>query len=469
MDLTTALQKSTQLKAQLDALRPLKPEVEKQVLQKLHLDWNYNSNHLEGNSLDYGETKALLLFGITAQGKPLKDHLETSGHDEAVLWIEEQVKGKEPLTETFIRQLHELILREPYFKKALSPSGLETQRKINIGTYKTTPNHVKTVTGEMFYFASPEETPAKMQELLDWYRAEEAKDETERLHPIVLAAEFHYRFIIIHPFDDGNGRMARLLMNFILLKHGFPPAIVRTEDKNNYFAALRQADAGLLAPFVSYIAQSLIASLEIMLKAAQGLPFEEADDVDKAIALLENKLKNLERKIEKIKSFETLKIWGEEQLPLVLSAYLSKMNKLNSFYAEVQVKSLQPSADKKEIHRIHDPKHLIQSLQESFWQGVQILEKKPFFELFFSVYYRYQAFNRGNIEHFDYESSLKLNFEQTSYRISCKHSNSSLSKLYHETPSDEELDLLLGQEVKAHIAFIEQQLSEQQKNIKNKT
>ncbi|WP_367388498.1 hypothetical protein [Lewinella sp. LCG006] len=107
-----AIAEATSLKKQLDLLRPLSKEEELRIMQKFRLDWNYHSNHLEGNTLSYGETRALILFNITAQGKPLKDHLEITGHNEAVLWILEVVKDDRPLTETFIRELHKLILKE---------------------------------------------------------------------------------------------------------------------------------------------------------------------------------------------------------------------------------------------------------------------------------------------------------------------------------------------------------------------
>ncbi|MEZ4850620.1 MAG: Fic family protein [Bacteroidia bacterium] len=251
------IEKSIKLKAELDALRPLKKEDEMRIMQKFRLDWNYHSNHLEGNTLTYGETKALILFGITAQGKPLKDHFEITGHDEAIKWVIDIVKQKRPLTENFIRELHKLILKEPYEIDAITPDGQPTKKRVNIGEYKTSPNHVKTKTGEIFRFATPEETPALMNDLIVWFRNQ---SENEEPNSILIAAVFHYRFIRIHPFDDGNGRTARILMNFILMQHGYPPVIIKTEDKENYFAALRQADAGQIAPFFEYIAQNLAHS-----------------------------------------------------------------------------------------------------------------------------------------------------------------------------------------------------------------
>jgi len=247
--------RALELKSELDKLRPIGAEQEAIIMQKFRLDWDYHSNHLEGNSLTYGETKALILFGITAQGKPLQDHLEITGHDEAIKWVTEIVKGDYPLTETFIRELHVLLLKEPYEVNAITPDGNPTKKRIEIGKYKSVPNHVKTRTGEIFRFATPEETPAEMHDLIEWYRQ---KREAQDINPVILAAEFHYKFIRIHPFDDGNGRVARILMNFILMQDGFPPAIIKTEDKGNYYAALQQADSGIYEAFFDYIAKNLV-------------------------------------------------------------------------------------------------------------------------------------------------------------------------------------------------------------------
>lgn len=277
-------------KAELDKLRPLSVADEQRIMQKFRLDWNYHSNHLEGNTLTYGETKALVLFGLTAQGKPLKDHLEIEGHNEAILWIIDVIKEDRPLNEQFIRSLHQLILKENYFVDAITADGQPTRKEIHVGKYKTTPNHVKTKKGEIFHFATPEETPAKMNELIDWYIAESERDDIE---PILLASEFHYRFVRIHPFDDGNGRTARLLMNFILMKFGYPPVIIKTEDKGNYFNVLQLADAGQFEQFAEYIAQNLIHSLTLMIKGAKGESIEEEDDLKKELSLLKSKLDSL--------------------------------------------------------------------------------------------------------------------------------------------------------------------------------
>ena len=275
------------LRADLDALRPLAPEQEARVLQKFRLEWNYNSNAIEGNSLTLGETRSLLLHGLTAAGKPLRDHLDIKGHNEAVVALEEFVRSEYPLTEQFIREMHQLLLGEPYHTPAQTAGGQPTRKLIVPGRYKTSPNNVLTATGEMFYFASPEETPGRMTDLVDWYRAEEA---APTLPPVALAAEFHYRFVRIHPFDDGNGRMARLLMNLILLRHGYPMTVIKNADRNRYLAALAEADAGEHEPFLRFIIENVKASLRLMIRAARGESIDEVGDLDKKLALLKKEV-----------------------------------------------------------------------------------------------------------------------------------------------------------------------------------
>jgi Fic family protein len=290
MELKETLDKINRLSEELERLRPLSAENEQKVMQKFRLDWNYNSNNLEGNTLTYGETKALLLFSITAQGKPLKDHKEIEGHNEAIDYIIKVARLQEPLTEAMIRELHKMILREPYEIEAITADGQPTRKRVEIGKYKSLPNHVKTITGEIFRFATPEETPAMMEELMTWYKN---NLKNRKIHPLMFAAEFHYRFIRIHPFDDGNGRIVRILMNLLLMQKGLPPVIVKTKDKENYYRALQQADSGQLEVFFNYIGEQLFNSLELMVKAAKDEDIEEDDDVDKEIALLQKKLETV--------------------------------------------------------------------------------------------------------------------------------------------------------------------------------
>ena len=275
-------------KADLDALRPLAPEQEQRVLQKFRLEWNYNSNAIEGNSLTLGETKALLFHDVVASGKRMRDHDDIRNHNKVVAEVESLVTDERPITEHMIREMHEVLMgREPYYIPAQTAEGVPTRQRIEPGNYKKIPNHAITATGETLSFASPEETPARMTDLVKWYRQEEA---TPTMPPVALAAEFHYRFVRIHPFDDGNGRMSRLLMNLILLRHGYPMTVIKATDRNRYLAALSAADAADPEPFLRFIIENVEASLQLMIRAAKGESIDEPDDLDKKLALLKKRM-----------------------------------------------------------------------------------------------------------------------------------------------------------------------------------
>lgn len=295
---TKTLDTVNALKLELDKKIPLKPEDNKRLQKKLRLEFNYNSNHLEGNTLTYGQTQLLLLFDKSSGDVPVRDIEEMKAHDVALSQIEEMANEKErPLTETFIKELNTTILVKPFWKDAISPNGTSTRKRIEIGQYKTSPNSVQLKNGKIHEYASPEETPALMGDLLSWYNSN-----NDQLHPVQLAAEFHYRFVYIHPFDDGNGRVARLIMNYILLKNNYPPVIIKSEDKESYLTALQKADTGDIVSLIEYIEMQSIRSLELSLKAANGEDIDELGDIEKEIEILKRK------KLTETKIFKTPKV-----------------------------------------------------------------------------------------------------------------------------------------------------------------
>ena len=308
------IQELDDLKNQVDELRPFSDEAQNRIMQKFRLDWNYHSNAIEGNPYTYGETVAFIMHGITAKGKKLKDHLDIKGHDETILYLLDMVKGDRNFTENDIRELHKMILKEPYSSDAITPLGQKVQKQIKLGEYKGTPNHVITKTGEMHYYATPEETPLKMADLMKWYS--EAYENKE-IHPLVLASLFHHKFVAIHPFDDGNGRLGRILMNFILMKKSYPPIVVKQEDRENYYSVLSQADVGENLPLVEYLGEGLKRSLEIQLRGARGEDISEVSDLNKEIALLKGSF--AEKDVVSIKKDLNivLKTLNESILPLI--------------------------------------------------------------------------------------------------------------------------------------------------------
>jgi Fic family protein len=287
--LTDKLEQVKKLKESLDALLPMSVENERAFWKKIRLDWNYNSNHIEGNTLTYGETQLLLMFDKTTGDHELREYQEMKAHDVAIHMVKEWAKDKSRfLTENDIRELNEIILVQPYWKEAETYDGQPTRRQIKVGAYKEHPNSVRLKNGETFEYASPLETPQKMAELIEMYRNSTIRE------AVMNAAQLHYSFIRIHPFDDGNGRVARLITNYELMKNDFPPIIVKSTEKEKYLTALQKADAGDLAAFHEYIADQLIWSLELAINAAKGNNIEEKGDLDKKLALLKMEIANVD-------------------------------------------------------------------------------------------------------------------------------------------------------------------------------
>lgn len=203
------------LKAKLDQRRPLSKEITKNLHENLVVEWTYNSNAIEGNTLTLQETK-VVLEGITVGGKTLREHFETTNHKEAIFFIEELVQKNELLNEHDIKSIHTLIL------KNIDRDGAGKYRDINV-----------LISGAEHRPPQAIEVASKMQEFIHWY-----KEEHNNLHPIELAARVHVDFVKIHPFADGNGRTSRLLMNLELIKHGYPPVIIKVADRLEYYKAL---------------------------------------------------------------------------------------------------------------------------------------------------------------------------------------------------------------------------------------
>lgn len=236
-----------ELKTQLDQHRPLPAAAVKNLRDVYRVEWTYNSNAIEGNTLSLIETKVVMEDGLTIGGKRLQEHFEVINHAEAISFIEEQVTQTESLDERILKTIHHLIL------KNIDDENAGTYRSINvrISGSQHQPPHFLQIAHEM-------------KELFVWYN--QAKDQ---LHPVELAALFHFKFVYIHPFADGNGRTARLLMNLILMGHGFPPAIVKAENKQRltYYEALETASVeGDIQPFIELITMFVEESLTNYLK-----------------------------------------------------------------------------------------------------------------------------------------------------------------------------------------------------------
>lgn len=225
-----------QLKARLDAHRPLPAATLASLREDLILRWTYHSNAIEGNTLTLNETK-VVLEGITIGGKSLREHFEVINHKDAILYVEDLVRDQEVLSEWQIKNLHQLVL------KNIDNAQAGRYRTVDVkiaGARHDPPPHYRIA--------------EQMAEFLDWYRHTAGS-----LHPVVRAAAVHTRLVLIHPFIDGNGRTARLLLNLELLKSGYWPVVLPVTARLRYYEALDAAwdndQPGDLTPITDLIAE----------------------------------------------------------------------------------------------------------------------------------------------------------------------------------------------------------------------
>ncbi len=233
----------------------------KRANYQLRLDWNYHSNAIEGSSLTREETRSVMINNITVSGKPLKDIMEMRGHDEVVTQIIAVGRAEQRLSEARIRAIHTAIMYEE-----------TAEARTKIGVWKTVANYLYNYRGERIDFTEPHLVANEMHDLINWYSAAYEKIETKKqdaIHPLLLAFEFHLRYVTIHPFYDGNGRTARIFTNLILIAHGYPPAIVKTEDKEVYgrYLADIQVYGGEADAFYTFMAQQVLEAQNLILAA----------------------------------------------------------------------------------------------------------------------------------------------------------------------------------------------------------
>lgn len=232
-------------KSLLDSKRPLTQEALANLKKYFDVELTYNSNAIEGNTLTITETKVILEDGLTiGKGKSLREHLEVINHKEAIDYVEDISNKNMDISERVIKDLHHIILN------SIDIKNTGEYRKSNvliIGSKHIPVEH---------YLVNE-----KMVELVNWYNSNK-----DLKHPIELAVEFHFRYVYIHPFIDGNGRTARLLMNLILIRNGYPISVIRNEDRDEYMKALELASVdGNLDDFIKVVAKAVDRSLDTYL------------------------------------------------------------------------------------------------------------------------------------------------------------------------------------------------------------
>lgn len=280
----------THKKRLLDGFRPLPPELVRNLDDWFTVELTFTSNAIEGNTLTRRETAVVIEKGLTVGGKSLKEHLEATNHARALDWVRTLIKKKpSQLTAQDVLKIHDLILQ-----------GLDND---NAGHYRSVPVRIS---GSAVVLPNPRKVPDLMDGFQTWLASK------PDLHPVAFAGEAHYRLVTIHPFVDGNGRTARLLMNLLLMMAGYPPAIIRKRDRLAYLGALETAQlGGSKTAFEKIIAHATERSLDIYLNAAQGETSRHAGDEDEDSDTL---LKIGELAKHTGQTVATIRYWSKEGL-----------------------------------------------------------------------------------------------------------------------------------------------------------
>jgi Fic family protein len=416
-------QKLIALSEEWKACQPLKPEDERRLWKKIRLDWNYHSNHIEGNTLTYGETELLLIHGQTHGSHELRDYEEMKAHDLAIHRLRETAKENRPLTEAEIRTLNEITLKEPFWTSAITPDGMPTRKQVIPGQYKTSPNSVRTATGEIFEFATPLDVPAKMAALVR--NLNNCIETGIPLLPEALA-KTHHEFLLIHPFDDGNGRVARLILNYILFRRGLLPIVIPTTEKSAYLSALREADVGKFDSLANYVGEKLCIALTMGSKAARGESIEELSDVEKELALLvkDHSQKPLEAPR---KSVETLRALSESSLKPLFTKLEQKTEVLEKLFQKREVSVTADayssgSSWNKRLDSLFRPDHP-EGLPNQLWFAIKL-----------------SGYSGKTESPFDYTAFVTVVFDDYRYCVKIRPEK---IRLYSEIISSDEIEIIV--------------------------
>jgi Fic family protein len=458
MALNKMLEEIDSIKQQVEALQPTDPGLESKFWEKFRLEFNYNSNHLEGNTLTYDHTKLLLLFDKIDGDYTLRELEEMKAHDVAFKVTKDGALEEEDiLTEKFIKELNKTILVRPFYKEAITLEGHPTRRLIEPGQYKIFPNSVRLENGEIFHYTSPENTPMQMGDLVDWYRKE---TDNKQLHAVQIAALFHYKFVVIHPFDDGNGRTSRLLMNYLLIRNGYAPAVIESVDKKNYLSALNKADTGNIEAFVEYIAKLTLKWQKLFLKAISGESIEEPGDFEKDLHVLKKKIQNSHDKIETVLTYEAFAKLESDLFPEFIISLIEKLSTFDDLFVDATLilSRSAPLGKHGQVDLImsEKPKNAVippNLLTSRYWTTE---DGNPYSPQSLDISYAHKYLKNKRTADFSYTNRVEFVFNRGGYVV--KIDDFQIDKRYNEKLEYDEIKILLEKIAKNELAAIKKAL-----------
>ena len=431
-------------------------EVLKKINYKFRLDWNYHSNKMEGGTLTQSETRSVMVGNLNVDGKPLRDVLEMNGHDEVVKEILSLSKGELRISERRIKDIH----------KALIAKANENCKAEEIGEWKQNSNHIINYKLEKIEFTQPADVAEEVHKALNQLNAKldayfNGKKDSE--HSLLIASNFHLEFINIHPFCDGNGRTTRILLNTILMSCGYPPLIIKAERREEYFNLLAdiQAYGGNADLFHIFLAERLIESQELMLKAIAGESIEEEDDLDKRLKLLDQQFEAIgeEEEIKEVFSIEVYHRIYDTWFKELLKEIIPIVQKFNRFFLNTNHYISDTLSGGSVYFLNEDLEDIIEDLDET------IKEKVNETEAGFRVNTRYGTFRKGGKNAFGCNYSIEVDIGHTHYKVQYDEFRPSIEirdpvvfveKLLSEPLTKAELkklSRLFGNTIAAHIEY----------------
>ena len=283
--MTSILTTLEEKKQRLDTHRPFSVDLETNLREWFKIELTYTSNAIEGNTLSRAETALVVEKGLTVEGKTLREHLEAVNHAQAFDWVVQRIHtNKQTIAENTILDLHQQILQKI--------------DDTNAGRYRTVPVRIA---GSTVIMPNAMKVPELMEKFISWLQKNND-------HPLTGAIDAHFKLVSIHPFIDGNGRTARLLMNLLLMQEGYPPAIIRKEDRRQYIASIEKAQlGGSLSDYYALMYRAIDRSFDIYLHTLE-------DKENEKILAKKNLLKIGELAELTGETVPTIRHWTKEEL-----------------------------------------------------------------------------------------------------------------------------------------------------------
>jgi Fic family protein len=439
----------------------LADDILKKINYKFRLEWNYNSNKIEGGSLTRRETRTVMIGNITVDGKPIKDVMEMKGHDDVILNVIKMGKGELNISEKRIKEIHSAIIHEE-----------DPEKKRLIGQWKTVSNYLINYKNERFDFVNPADVRDRMHLLINWVNAQKekiTKGDKSAIHPVLLAFQFHLDFVAIHPFFDGNGRTARILTNIILISYGYPPIYIKEEEKERYYQYLGdiQGYGGEPDIFFEFMADLILRSQQIIIDAIEGKSIDEPDDLDKRLVLLEKELEGIDsdEEVKKLLNKEVFFEIFDSWLSELIKTAIPIAQKFNKFFTGINhYVHVFGHGQVSAVFTDENPQVVINNILEQLRQQEHVLNNH---EIVVRLFVNYGTLKKGGLKTFGCNFEMAASLHKIKYVVQVdEFTEQGLSKktlferLLHKPLTKSEIDIvaqILGDSIFNHIDFYTKQ------------